>query len=98
MPEVSGPEIVKETLIHRPNIKVIFISGYAEDAFLKSDEINIEDFHFLPKPFTLNELGNKVQSVLHKTKKAVYFEHDWQQKKFSNAKISCIYTIELFYT
>ncbi|WP_353278368.1 response regulator [Wolbachia endosymbiont (group B) of Longitarsus flavicornis] len=69
MPEVSGPEIVKETLIHRPNIKVIFISGYAEDAFLKSDEINIEDFHFLPKPFTLNELGNKVQSVLHKTKK-----------------------------
>ncbi len=69
MPEVSGPEIVKETLIHRPNIKVIFISGYTEDAFLKSDEINIEDFHFLPKPFTLNELGNKVQSVLHKTKK-----------------------------
>lgn len=69
MPEVSGPEIVKETLMHRPNIKVIFISGYAEDAFLKSDEINIEDFHFLPKPFTLNELGNKVQSVLHKTKK-----------------------------
>lgn len=70
MPEVSGPEIVKEALIHRPHIKVIFISGYAEDAFLKSDEINIEDFHFLPKPFTLNELGNKVQSVLHKEKKS----------------------------
>lgn len=69
MPEVSGPEIVKEALIHRPNIKVIFISGYAEDAFLKSDEINIEDFHFLPKPFTLNELGNKVHNVLCKTKK-----------------------------
>lgn len=70
MPEVSGPEIVKEALIHRPNIKVIFISGYAEDAFLKSDEINIEDFHFLPKPFTLNELGNKVHNVLCKTKKS----------------------------
>ncbi|OJH30439.1 Blue-light-activated protein [Wolbachia endosymbiont of Armadillidium vulgare] len=69
MPEVSGPEIVKEALIHRPNINVIFISGYAEDAFLKSDDINIEDFHFLPKPFTLNELGNKVQNVLHKIKK-----------------------------
>ncbi len=71
MPEVSGPEIVKEALIHRPNINVIFISGYAEDAFLKSDDINIEDFHFLPNPFTLNELGNKVQSVLHKVKKTV---------------------------
>ncbi|MGL9717915.1 MAG: ATP-binding protein [Wolbachia sp.] len=71
MPEVSGPEIVKEALIHRPDIDVIFISGYAEDAFLKNDTVNIEDFHFLPKPFTLNELGNKVQSVLHKAKKAV---------------------------
>ncbi|QOD38680.1 ATP-binding protein [Candidatus Wolbachia massiliensis] len=71
MPEVSGPEIVKEALIHRPDIDVIFISGYAEDAFLKNDTINIEDFHFLPKPFTLSELGNKVQSVLHKVKKPV---------------------------
>ncbi|QKX02888.1 response regulator [Wolbachia endosymbiont of Litomosoides sigmodontis] len=71
MPEVSGPEIVKEALIHRPDINVIFISGYAEDAFLKNDNINIEDFHFLPKPFTLSELENKVQSVLHKVKKEV---------------------------
>ncbi|MGL9718629.1 MAG: ATP-binding protein [Wolbachia sp.] len=73
MPEVSGPEIVKEALIHRPGINVIFISGYAEDAFLKNDTINVEDFHFLPKPFTLNELGNKVQSVLHKEKKQFNF-------------------------
>ncbi|CCF78223.1 signal transduction histidine kinase and receiver [Wolbachia endosymbiont of Onchocerca ochengi] len=71
MPEVSGPEIVKEALIHRPDINVIFISGYAEDAFLKNDNINIEDFHFLPKPFTLSELENKVQSVLHKVEKTV---------------------------
>ncbi|MDM8334827.1 ATP-binding protein [Wolbachia pipientis] len=69
MPEVSGPEIVKKALIYRPDIDVIFISGYAEDAFLKNYNINIEDFYFLPKPFTLNELGNKVQSVLHKAKK-----------------------------
>ncbi|QKX02273.1 response regulator [Wolbachia endosymbiont of Dirofilaria (Dirofilaria) immitis] len=71
MPEVSGPEIVKEALIHRPDINVIFISGYAEDAFLKNDNINIEDFHFLPKPFTLSELGNKVQNVLRKVEKTV---------------------------
>jgi len=53
------------------DINIIFISGYAEDAFLKSNDINIEDFHFLPKPFTLNELGNKGQSVLHEAKKIV---------------------------
>lgn len=69
MPEFSGPEIVREALIHRPNLDIIFISGYTEDAFLKSNDINIGDFHFLPKPFTLNELGSKVQNVLHRSKK-----------------------------
>ncbi|MDN5247809.1 MAG: response regulator [Wolbachia endosymbiont of Tyrophagus putrescentiae] len=69
IPEISGPEIVKEALIHRPGICVIFISGYAEDAFMKSDDINIGNFHFLPKPFTLNELGNKIHHTLHSTKK-----------------------------
>ncbi|WCR54112.1 MAG: Sensor kinase CckA [Wolbachia endosymbiont of Ctenocephalides orientis wCori] len=69
MPEFSGPEIVREALIHRPNLDIIFISGYTEDAFLKSNDINIGDFHFLSKPFTLNELGNKVQNVLHGLKK-----------------------------
>ncbi|WP_168464459.1 ATP-binding protein [Wolbachia endosymbiont of Ctenocephalides felis wCfeT] len=69
MPEFSGPEIVKKALVLRPNVNVIFISGYTEDAFLKNDDINIADFHFLPKPFTLNELGNKVQSVLQEVKK-----------------------------
>lgn len=71
MPEFSGPEIVKEALIHRPDINVIFISGYAEEAFLKNGDISIGDFHFLPKPFTLKELGNKVQSVLQAAKKTV---------------------------
>ncbi len=66
VPEASGPEIVKEALIHRPGISVMFISGYAEDTFLKNDDLNIGDFHFLAKPFTLNELGNKVQQVLKK--------------------------------
>ena len=71
MPEFSGPEIVREALIHRPNLEIIFISGYTEDAFSKNDDINISDFHFLPKPFNLNELGNKVQNVLNKSKKTV---------------------------
>lgn len=65
IPEISGPEIVREALVHRPNVNVIFISGYAEDTFLKNNDININDFHFLPKPFTLSELGNKVENVLN---------------------------------
>ncbi|WP_333023222.1 response regulator [Wolbachia endosymbiont of Pentidionis agamae] len=72
MPEFSGLEIAKKALIQRPDIDVIFISGYAEDTFLKNEEINLQNFDFLPKPFTLNQLISKVQSVLgtKKEKKA----------------------------
>ena len=44
-------------------MKVIFISGYTEDAFrqrLDSDS----DIHFLPKPFSLKQLASKVKEVI----------------------------------
>jgi two-component system cell cycle sensor histidine kinase/response regulator CckA len=47
-----------------PTMKVIFISGYTEDAFrqsLKDDSIPI---HFLSKPFALKDLASKVKEVL----------------------------------
>ena len=43
-----------------PNLKIIFVSGYAEDAFDKSLPEN-EQFAFLPKPFTLNAAGRAGQ-------------------------------------
>lgn len=64
MPEVSGPEIAKEAIKIKPDIKIIFISGYAEDIFLKNEDIDIKKFHFLPKPFTLNEITIKTKKVL----------------------------------
>ncbi len=64
MPEISGPEIAKEAIKIKPDIKIIFISGYAEDVFLKNEDINIKKFHFLPKPFTLNEITMKIKKVL----------------------------------
>ena len=44
-------------------MKVIFISGYTEDAFRKrlGDE---SDIHFLPKPFSLKQLAGKVKEVM----------------------------------
>ena len=46
-----------------PAIKVIFISGYAEDAFRQSlgEE---RDLYFLPKPFNLKQLALKVKAVM----------------------------------
>ncbi len=46
-----------------PDIKVIYISGYAEDAFRNSIAGN-RPYDFLPKPFSLKELAVKVKTVM----------------------------------
>lgn len=63
MPQMDGPELNKKVRELIPNLKTIFISGYAEDDFRKNlgGDINI---HFLPKPFTLKDLAAKVRDVL----------------------------------
>jgi len=63
MPGMTGPDMVVKILETYPDIKVIFISGYAEDAFVNSYGSERE-FNFLPKPFTLKQLASKVKDVL----------------------------------
>lgn len=63
MPGMTGPDMVVKILETYPDIKVIFISGYAEDAFVNSYGSERE-FNFLPKPFTLKQLASKVKEVL----------------------------------
>jgi two-component system cell cycle sensor histidine kinase/response regulator CckA len=46
-----------------PDIKVIFVSGYAEDAFQKSLP-DPEKYDFLPKPFTLKQLVAQVKETM----------------------------------
>jgi two-component system cell cycle sensor histidine kinase/response regulator CckA len=48
----------------RPDVKIIFISGYAEDAFKRNLSENDEDFMFLQKPFDLKELAAAVKAAL----------------------------------
>ncbi len=62
MPGINGPTLVEEVLRTRKNIKVIFISGYGEDAFMKTYGSERE-FNFLPKPYTLKQLASKVKEV-----------------------------------
>ena len=63
MPRMDGPSLIKEVRRIHPDMKVIFISGYAEDAFRKrlGDDGEI---HFLPKPFSLKQLAGKVKEVM----------------------------------
>jgi two-component system, cell cycle sensor histidine kinase and response regulator CckA len=63
MPEMDGPTLLKELRKRGVATKVIFISGYAEDAFEKNLE-GEEDFAFLPKPFSLKQLAEAVKDVM----------------------------------
>lgn len=63
MPEMDGPSLLVELRKTRPDLKIIFVSGYAEDAFEENLPEN-EQFDFLPKPFTLKQLATKVKEVL----------------------------------
>lgn len=66
MPEMDGPTLLRELRHTYPDIKVIFMSGYAEEAFAKNLPEGA-DFGFLPKPFTLKQLVEAVKdSLTHK--------------------------------
>jgi two-component system cell cycle sensor histidine kinase/response regulator CckA len=65
MPEMDGPTLLKEMRGRNPTLKVIFVSGYAEEAFEKSLPAN-EQFTFLPKPFTLTQLVAQVKETIAK--------------------------------
>src|SRR6185437_14252731 len=63
MPEMDGPTLLKEMRQRNPQLKMIFVSGYAEDAFQKSLPEG-EKFSFLPKPFTLKQLVAAVKETM----------------------------------
>jgi len=63
MPEMDGPTLLKTMRGRNPDLKIIFVSGYAEDAFDKSLPEN-QQFAFLPKPFTLSQLVAAVKETM----------------------------------
>ena len=63
MPEMDGPTLLRELRVRNPSLKIIFVSGYAEDAFQKHLPADGQ-FAFLAKPFTLKQLVNAVKETL----------------------------------
>jgi two-component system cell cycle sensor histidine kinase/response regulator CckA len=61
MPEMDGPTMFGELRKRGITARVIFVSGYAEDAFSKNLPEG-EDFGFMPKPFTLKQLIETVKA------------------------------------
>ncbi|MCZ8188051.1 MAG: PAS domain-containing protein [Beijerinckiaceae bacterium] len=63
MPEMDGPTLLRELRARKPDLKVIFVSGYAEEAFRKNLPEG-QQFDFLPKPFGLKQLIETVKGVM----------------------------------
>lgn len=63
MPGMNGPTMIEKITADHPNVKVIFISGYAEDIFVNNYGTE-RSFNFLAKPFTLKQLASKIKEVL----------------------------------
>jgi two-component system, cell cycle sensor histidine kinase and response regulator CckA len=61
MPEMDGPTLLRHLRQRNPDIRFIFMSGYAEEAFRKN--LTDENFVFLPKPFTLKKLAETVKAA-----------------------------------
>ena len=64
MPGMDGPSWVREALKVRPGVRVVFVSGYAEDSLGEAQQ-KIPNSVFLPKPFSLSDLTETVNRQLH---------------------------------
>lgn len=63
MPNMDGPALVEAARAIRPEMRVIFISGYAEEVFRKNLGQSAGHYAFLPKPFSLKQLAETVKEV-----------------------------------
>jgi YesN/AraC family two-component response regulator len=63
MPEMNGPQLARRMLLLRPDLKVLFLSGYTDSTLLHNGLLDASR-NFLQKPFTPDDLKNKVREVL----------------------------------
>jgi CheY-like chemotaxis protein len=63
LPGASGPKLADRLSGIRPQMKVLFVSGYTADALIHGDA-HRSDFAFLSKPFSLNALARKIRTIL----------------------------------
>ncbi len=62
MPGMDGPTMAREIRKAKPDLPVLFMSGYAEEQLRR--DIDVDNMHFIPKPFSVQQIGDKVGSIL----------------------------------
>lgn len=63
MPGISGRQLADEAVRRRPNLKVLFTTGYARESVIHNQSL-AAGVNFIPKPYTLDDLALKMRSVL----------------------------------
>jgi FixJ family two-component response regulator len=66
MPKMSGGELARELGKLRPEIKLLFVSGYAGKTVLDHKVVDLET-NFLQKPYSLKQLSSKIRAALQAT-------------------------------
>ncbi|MBI2931268.1 MAG: PAS domain S-box protein [Planctomycetes bacterium] len=66
MPYMNGPELAKKLAATYPKMKILYVSGYTENAIVHHGQLDAGT-HFLSKPFTPDQLKRKVREVLDQT-------------------------------
>ncbi|MDZ4306264.1 response regulator [Allopontixanthobacter sp.] len=62
MPGMDGPTMAREIRALNPALPVLFMSGYAEEQLRR--DIDIDNMYFIPKPFSVQQISDKVGSIL----------------------------------
>ncbi len=63
MPETNGKKLADEALKKRPDLKVLFTTGYTRNAVVHGGVLD-PDVNFISKPFTIQQLASKLRAVL----------------------------------
>ena len=73
LPGKNGVDLFDELCsLCRSNLKVLFISAYSGSELLRSHGVPMTDLHFLPKPFSAEELSRRVCKVLDSSEKFAF--------------------------
>jgi len=70
MPEMSGPQLAEQLVSLHPKIKVLYMSGYTDNAIVHQGVLK-DGVNYIQKPFTIDGLARKMREVLDKDSKSV---------------------------